>query len=259
MNKEKLVIAGKEFKNRLMIGTGKYRTMDEMVEAIRESEAEIITVAIRRLDLDKPQEKSLLDYIDLKKIQLLPNTAGAKTVDEAVRLARLARASGLTDWIKLEVQPDPKYLLPDPVGTLEACKVLVKEGFKVLPYTTDSPSLAKQLVEAGAVTIMPGASPIGSGQGISNLRSLQIIKEFINVPLVIDSGLGTASDACLAMEFGSDSVLVNTAIAEAKNPGLMAKAFKEAVVAGRNAYLSGRMPVRAYASASSPLAGQLIE
>jgi thiazole synthase len=253
----KLVIAGKEFSSRLMLGTGKYRTNEEMVAAIRESKAEIVTVAIRRMDLDKPQQKSILDFLDLKRIQLLPNTAGAKTVDEACRMARLARAAGLTDWIKLEVQPDPKYLLPDPVGTLEACRILVKEGFKVLPYTIDSPILAKQLEEAGAATIMPGASPIGSGKGIANLDNVKIILKQCGVPVVIDSGLGTASEAAMAMEIGVDAVLVNTAVAEAKDCALMAAAFRDATSAGRNAFLAGRMPIREYASASSSAVGMI--
>lgn len=254
---DKLEIAGKSFESRLMLGTGKYRTLEEMAAAIQESGAQIITVAIRRLDLSNPHQKSLLDYLDLTKIQLLPNTAGAKTVDEAVRMARLARAAGLSDWIKLEVQPDPKYLLPDPVGTLEACRILVKEGFKVLPYTIDSPILARQLEEAGASTIMPGASPIGSGKGIHNFDAIRVIKEMVKIPVIVDSGLGTASDAAQAMEIGVDAVLVNTAIAEAQNPVLMAAAFRDATIAGRNAYQAGRMPRREYASASSPTAGMI--
>ena len=252
---EKLVIAGREFTSRLMLGTGKYRTNQEMVDAIIRSGTQIVTMAIRRMDLDKPGEKSLLDYIDLKKIQILPNTAGARTVDEAVRLARLTRAAGLTDWIKLEVQPDPKYLLPDPVGTLEATRILAAEGFKVLPYTIDSVILAKQLIDAGAVTVMPGGSPIGTGQGILNLRNIKMIIEMSTVPVVVDSGIGAASEAALAMEAGADAVLVNTAVALAVDAALMGEAMRDAVIAGRKGFLAGRIPVKEFASASSPMVG----
>ncbi len=250
-----LVIAGRTFSSRLMVGTGKYRNFSEMVAAIESSGSEIVTVAIRRMDLDKPGEKGILDYLDLKRIQLLPNTAGAKTVDEAVRLARLARAAGLTDWIKLEVQPDGKYLLPDPVGTLQAARILAEEGFKVLPYTTDSVVLAQQLIEAGCVTVMPAASPIGTGQGVSNIRNINMIREISPVPVVVDSGLGVPSDAAFCMEYGVDAVLINTAIAQAQQPGLMAEAMRDAVIAGRKAWLAGRIPVKDYAAASSPITG----
>ena len=255
MNDNKLIIAGEEFSSRLMVGTGKYENNEIMARAIEASGANIITVAIRRVNLNAVGEKTILDYIDWKKYRILPNTAGAKTVDEAIRVARLARASGLTDWIKLEIQPDEKYLLPDPVGTLQATRRLVEEGFKVLPYTTDSPILAKQLIEAGAVTVMPGASPIGTGQGFLNLRNIKIIKKISPVPVVVDSGLGTASDAAMAMEFGTDAVLINTAIAKANDPVRMAEAMKNAVIAGRESYLAGRIPVKEYASASSPMEG----
>ena len=250
-----LVIAGKVFSSRLMVGTGKYRSNEEMAAAVARSGAQIVTVAIRRMDLDKPGEKSLLDYLDLSKIQLLPNTAGARTVDEAVRLARLCRAAGLTDWIKLEVQPDPKYLLPDPVGTLEATRILAAEGFKVLPYTIDSVILAQQLIQAGAVTVMPAGSPIGTGQGVLNLRNIKMIREIATVPVVVDSGLGVPSDAAQCMELGVDAVLVNTAIALAEDAALMGEAFGEAVKAGRKAFLAGRIPVKEFAAASSPLLG----
>ncbi len=250
-----LIIAGKEFSSRLMIGTGKYTSYAIMKQALDASEAEIVTFAIRRTNLLNPNEENILDYIDLKKFTLLPNTAGARTVEEAVRLARLARAAGLTDWIKLEVQPDAKYLLPDPVATVEATKILAKEGFKVLPYTTDSPIIAQLLIAAGAVTIMPGLSPIGSGQGIWSLENIKIIREISTIPVIIDSGIGTASDAAMAMEVGADAVLINTAIALAKDPKKMASAMKYGVIAGRLAYLSGRMQKKAYANASSPLEG----
>lgn len=257
MNDKPLIIAGKEFKSRLMVGTGKYPTFSIMKEAILAAETQIVTVAVRRLDLDNPKTENLLDYLDLDQIQLLPNTAGCKTVDEAVRTAKLARAAGLTNWIKLEVQPDPKYLLPDPVGTLEAARILVSEGFNVLPYTTDSPVLASQLIEAGCAAIMPGASPIGSGQGILNLKNIKIIKEFSPVPVVVDSGIGTASDAAICLEQGLDAVLINTAIAHAHDPVAMARAMKGAVVAGREAWIAGRIPKKEYASASSPTADMI--
>lgn len=255
MKDPKLIIAGEEFSSRLMVGTGKYESNEIMAKAIEASGAQIITVAIRRVNLNAVGEKTILDYLDWKKYRILPNTAGAKTVDEAVRVARLARASGLTDWIKLEVQPDEKYLLPDPVGTLEATRILAKEGFKVLPYTIDSPILAKQLIEAGAVTVMPGASPIGTGQGFLNLKNIKIIKEISTVPVIVDSGLGGASDAAMAMELGVDAVLINTAIAKANDPIEMGESMKHAVIAGRKSYLAGRIPIKEYASASSPMEG----
>ncbi|MCS7065731.1 MAG: thiazole synthase [Fimbriimonadales bacterium] len=250
-----LVIAGKTFRSRLMVGTGKYPNTETMLRAIEASGAEIITVALRRIDLDAPK-RSILDDIDWSRYQILPNTAGCRTAEEAIRVARLARAMGLSDWIKVEVVPDPKYLLPDPLGTYEACKVLVNEGFVVLPYINDDPVLAKQLEEIGCATVMPLAAPIGTGQGFEvNFEQIRIIVEQATVPVVVDAGLGVPSDAALAMEIGCDAVLVNTAIAKAKDPVLMAEAFKLGVEAGRKAFLAGRIPKLPYASASSPLEG----
>ncbi|MEE9199225.1 MAG: thiazole synthase [Dehalococcoidia bacterium] len=254
-NEEPLVIAGKSFRSRLILGTGKYRNYDDMNAAFAAAGTEMITVALRRLDLDDPSKKTLLDYIDWSKYTILPNTAGARTAEEAVHTARLARAMGLSDWVKLEVIPDPKYLLPDPVGTLEAARTLVEEGFVVLPYINDDPVLARQLEEAGTATVMPLASPIGSGQGLVNFEQIKIIIEQATVPVVVDAGLGAPSDAALAMEIGSDACLVNTAVAQAEDPPLMAEAMAQAVDAGRKAFLAGRIPKKAYASASSPLEG----
>ncbi|MEE9325317.1 MAG: thiazole synthase [Dehalococcoidia bacterium] len=252
---DSLIIADKNFDSRLILGTGKYRSMEDMNAAFEAAGTEIITVALRRLDLDDPSKKTLLDYIDWSKYTILPNTAGSRTAEEAIRTARLSRSMGLSDWVKLEVIPDPKYLLPDPVGTLEAAKVLVKEGFVVLPYINDDPILAKQLEEIGTATIMPLASPIGSGQGMVNFEQIKIIIEQAAVPVVVDAGLGAPSDAALAMELGSDACLVNTAVAQAGNPSLMAEAIRMGVEAGRKAFLAGRIPKRAYATASSPLEG----
>ena len=252
---DRLVIAGKEFRSRLIMGSGKFPDTETMNRAYEEAGAEMITVALRRLNLDDPNEKTLLDFIDWSRYSILPNTAGARTADEAIHTARLARAMGLSDWIKLEVIPDPKYLLPDPVGTLEAARVLVKEGFVVLPYINDDPVLARHLQEVGCATVMPLASPIGSGQGMVNFSQIKIIIEQATVPVVVDAGLGAPSDAAIAMEIGSDACLVNSAIALAQDPPGMARAMAMGVAAGRLAYLSGRMPRRAYASASSPLEG----
>ncbi len=252
---DSLVIAGREFKSRLMVGTGKHATNAVMKECLERSGAEIVTVAVRRVNLDKPQEKSLLDYIDTKKYTILPNTAGAYTVEEAVRLARLGRAAGLSDLVKLEVIGDPDTLLPDPVATVEATRILVEEGFIVLPYTTQDPIVARRLVEAGAATVMPLGSPIGSGQGCLDFTAIKMIIDRVSVPVIVDAGLGVPSDASAAMETGADAVLINTAIAQAGNPPLMAEAMKLAVEAGRMAYKSGRIPRRAYASPSSPTEG----
>jgi thiazole synthase len=249
-----LEIGGKTFRSRLMLGTGKYRSPEEMNAALEASGCEIVTVALRRIDLDAPK-RSILDEIDWQRYQILPNTAGARTADEAVRTARLARAMGLSDWIKVEVIPDPKYLLPDPVGTLEACKTLVAEGFVVLPYINADPVLALQLQEIGAATVMPLASPIGSGQGMKTFDSIRIIVEQARVPVVVDAGIGVPSDAAVSMELGADACLINTAIARAERPALMAEAMRLGVEAGRKAYLAGRMPVLPYASASSPVEG----
>ncbi|MEO6725192.1 MAG: thiazole synthase [Blastocatellia bacterium] len=253
---DKFTIAGREFNSRLIIGTGKYRTNEQMVEAFNRSGAEMITVAIRRVNITDRSQPSLLDFIDLKKFAILPNTAGCYSTEEAVRTARLAREVGLSDWIKVEVIGDQKTLFPDNEATLEATKLLVKEGFTVLPYFNDDLIMAKKLIDAGAAAVMPLAAPIGSGLGIQNPNNLRIMREQITeVPIIVDAGVGTASDACLAMELGVDGLLMNTAIAEAEVPGTMAEAMNMAVQAGRLAYLSGRMPRRLYASASSPLSG----
>jgi thiazole synthase len=249
-----LEIGGKRFRSRLMLGTGKYRSAEEMNAALEASGCEIVTVALRRIDLDQPK-RSILDEIDWTRYQILPNTAGARTAEEAIRTARLARAMGLSDWIKVEVIPDPKYLLPDPIGTLEACRVLVDEGFVVLPYIHADPVLALRLQEIGTATVMPLASPIGSGQGMKTFDSIRILVEQARVPVVVDAGIGVPSDAATAMELGAAACLVNTAIARAEQPALMADAIRLGVEAGRKAFLAGRMPVLPYASASSPTEG----
>lgn len=256
MSHDKLIIANREFHSRLIVGTGKYRTNEEMVEAFERSGAEMITLAVRRVNLTDRTKGSLLDHIDLKKYSLLPNTAGCYTADEAVRTARLAREVGLSSWVKVEVIGDQTTLFPDNEATLEATRLLVKEGFTVLPYFNDDLIMARKLIDAGAAAVMPLAAPIGSGLGIQNLTNLRILREQIHeVPLIVDAGVGTASDACLAMELGIDGILMNTAIAAAENPGNMAEAMKLAVASGRLAYLAGRMPKKLYASASSPLEG----
>ena len=247
-----LVIGGKHFGSRLIVGTGRYRTNEDMVEAIEASGTEMVTVAIRRLNLDDPTEKTILDYIDWSKYNILPNTAGCATVEEAMFVARLGREVAKTDFVKLEVIPDAKYLFPDPVGTLEAARQLVAEGFIVLPYIHADPVLARRLEEVGCATVMPLGSAIGSGQGIHTVEEVRIIIEQANVPVVVDAGLAVPSDASKALEIGASAVLVNTAIAQAENPAQMAEAFKAGVEAGRKAYLAGRIPTRAYASASSP-------
>ena len=251
---DELVIGGKKFNSRLIVGTGRYRTMEEMVAAVEASGTEMITVAIRRLDLDDPTSKTLLDYIDWNKYQMLPNTAGCATVEEALFVARLGRQVGQTNFVKLEVIPDPKYLFPDGAATLEAARRLVEEGFIVLPYIHADPVLAKNLEDAGCATVMPLGSAIGSGQGIHTQEEVRIIIEQANIPVVVDAGLAVPSDASEALELGADAVLVNTAIAQATDPGLMAEAFKAGVEAGRKAYLAGRIAVRQYAAASSPTA-----
>lgn len=250
-----LEIAGKRFRSRLMLGTGKWRSNEEMVAALEASRCEIVTVAIRRLDLDTPGQKTLLDYIDWSRYTVLPNTAGCYTAEEAVRTARLGRAVTGSDWVKLEVIGDPKYLLPDGEGTLEAARILVREGFVVLPYISDDPILARKLEEIGTATVMPLASPIGSGQGIPYFGRIKVIIEQARVPVVVDAGLGAPSDAALAMELGADACLVNTAIAKAQDPVRMAQGFALAVEAGRLGFLAGRIPKLPYASASSPLEG----
>jgi thiazole synthase len=251
-NDTPLTIAGKTFSSRLMVGTGKYRNSAEMNAAFEASGAEIITVALRRIDFDDPASRSVLDDVDWTCYTNLPNTAGCATAEEAIRIARMARAMELSNWVKLEVIPDPKYLLPDPIGTLEAAKVLVDEGFVVLPYIGADPILARRLEEIGTATVMPLGSPIGSGQGILNREAIKIIVEQARGPVVVDAGIGVPSDAASAMEIGADAVLVNTAIALAQDPALMGRAMADGVRAGRGAYLAGRIPVKSYASASSP-------
>jgi len=250
-----LTIGGKTFGSRLMLGTGKYRDSGEMNAAFEASSTEIITVALRRIDFDDPKSRSVLEDVDWKKYTILPNTAGCQTAEEAIRIARMARALELSDWVKLEVIPDPKYLLPDPIGTYEAARVLIEEGFTVLPYIGADPVLAKRLEELGTATVMPLGSPIGSGQGLISIDSIRIIVEQATVPVVVDAGIGVPSDAAQAMEAGADAVLVNTAVALSPNPALMAEAIAGGVKAGRKAFLAGRIPRKSYASASSPLEG----
>ncbi len=255
LKKDELVIGGKTFHSRLMVGTGKFSDFNVMKEAHEKSGAEIVTVAIRRVDLNASGHVGLLDSIDLKKYWILPNTAGCQTKEEAVRIAKLSRAMGINNWIKLEVIPDPKYLLPDPIATLEAARELVEDGFVVLPYINADPILAKRLEEVGCATVMPLGSPIGTGQGIRNEANIELIIKQSKVPVVVDAGIGVPSEASFVMEMGADACLINTAIACAKNPSEMAEAFKFGVEAGRKAYLSGRIPVKEYASASSPVQG----
>jgi len=254
---DSFVIAGKAFRSRLIVGTGKYRSGQETARAIEASGAEMVTVAVRRVNLDRSKE-SLLDFIDPDKYFLLPNTAGCYTADEAIRAARLSREVGLSDWVKIEVIGDQATLYPDVQATIEATRVLVKEGFTVLPYTSDDIVVAKRLIDAGASAVMPLGAPIGSGMGIQNRANLTILREMITgVPLIVDAGVGTASDATIAMELGYDGVLMNTGIAGAQDPVLMAEAMRDAVRAGHAAYLAGRMPKKLYATASSPLEGVL--
>ena len=250
-----LVIAGRAFQSRLIVGTGKYKDGPETQAAIEASGAEMVTVAVRRVNLDRTSE-SLLDFIDPRRYFLLPNTAGCYTAEEAIRAARLGREVGLSDWVKIEVIGDQQTLYPDVQATLEATRVLVKDGFTVLPYTSDDIVFAKRLIDAGAAAVMPLGAPIGSGLGLQNTANLRILRELITeVPLIVDAGVGTASDAAVALELGFDAVLMNTAIAQAKDPLLMAEAMQHAVLAGRQAYLAGRMPRKLYATASSPLEG----
>ena len=252
---EPLVIAGRTFGSRLIVGTGKYKDGPETKAAIEASGAEMVTVAVRRVNLDRSSE-SLLDFIDPKKYFLLPNTAGCYTAEEAIRAARLGREVGLSDWVKIEVIGDQPTLYPDIQATVEATRVLVKEGFTVLPYTSEDIVFAKRLIDVGAAAVMPLGAPIGTGVGLANAHGLRMLRELVTeVPLVVDAGLGTASDAALAMEMGFDAVLLNTAIASAKDPVLMGSAMGKAVEAGREAFLAGRMPRRLYASASSPMEG----
>jgi thiazole synthase len=253
---DKLTIAGREFSSRLIVGTGKYRTFQEMQRCHEASGAEMVTVAVRRVNLTDRSKESLLDYIDRTKLFILPNTAGCYTADDAIRTARLGREVGLSHWVKLEVIGDEKTLFPDNAGLLEATRVLVKEGFVVLPYTNDDVVNARRLIDAGAAAVMPLAAPIGSGLGVQNSANLRILREMITeVPMIVDAGVGTASDAAVAMELGADGILMNTAIAAADDSLKMARAMKLATEAGRLAYEAGRMPKKLYASASSPLVG----
>jgi len=252
---EPLVIADREFKSRLIVGTGKYSSFAVMQRAHEASGADMVTVAVRRVNISDRTKESLLDYIDTSRIALLPNTAGCYTADDAVRTARLGREAGLSNWVKLEVIGDERTLFPDNEQLLVATRILVKEGFVVLPYTTDDPVVCRKLEDAGAAAVMPLGAPIGSGLGIQNANNIRIIREFSRVPVILDAGVGTASDATIAMELGADGVLLNTAIAEAQDPIAMAEAMKLSVQAGRLAYRAGRMGKRSYASASSPLAG----
>ena len=261
---DSFTIAGKTFASRLIIGTGKYPSHPLMVKAHEASGADMVTVAVRRVNISLPREggaprgsreESLLDYIDTSKYFLLPNTAGCYTADEAVRTARLGREAGLSHWVKLEVIGDERTLFPDNEALVEATRVLVREGFVVLPYTSDDPVVCRKLEDAGAAAVMPLGAPIGSGLGIQNPNNIRIIREFSRVPVIVDAGVGTASDAAFAMELGADGVLMNTAIAGAQDPPAMAEAMKYAVRAGRLAHLAGRIPRKLYATASSPIEG----
>ena len=254
---DKLIIAGREFTSRLMVGTGKYADFPQMVRAIEASGAEIITVAVRRVNISDRSKESLLDHIDLKKYTLLPNTAGCYTADDAIRTCRLAREAGLSDFVKLEVLGDEKTLFPDNEELLRAAKVLVSEGFTVLPYTSDDPIVCKKLEDIGCAAVMPLGAPIGSGLGIRNPYNIRIILDTVKVPVIVDAGVGTASDAAIAMELGCDGVLMNTGIAGAQDPVAMAEAMNLAVRAGRLAYRAGRIPKKLHANASSPIEGMI--
>jgi thiazole synthase len=251
-----LTIAGRSFQSRLIVGTGKYSSHAVMQQAHEASGAEMVTVAVRRVNISDRSRESLLDYID-SRIALLPNTAGCYTAEEAIRTARLGREAGLSNWVKLEVIGDEQTLFPDNAALIEATRVLVREGFVVLPYTTDDPVVCRKLEDAGAAAVMPLGAPIGSGLGIQNPNNLRIIREFVRVPVIVDAGVGTASDAAVAMELGADGVLMNTAIAGATDPVRMARAMRLAVEAGRLAFTAGRIPRRLYANASSPVEGMV--
>jgi thiazole synthase len=252
---DQLIIAGRAFSSRLIVGTGKYSSPALMARAHEASGAEMVTVAVRRVNIADRSKESLLDFIDPAKYVLLPNTAGCYTAEEAIRTARLGREAGLSNWVKLEVIGDERTLFPDNEALVEATRVLVAEGFVVLPYTSDDPVVCRKLEDAGAAAVMPLGAPIGSGLGIQNVNNLRIIREFARVPMIVDAGVGTASDAALAMELGADGVLMNTAIAGADDPVAMAEAMKLAVRAGRLAYGAGRIPRKMYATASSPVEG----
>ena len=254
---DKLIIRGIEFNSRLWVGTGKYKDFEETAKAIEASGADVVTVAVRRVNITDRKSENLLDFIDPEKYKILPNTAGCYTVEDALRYSRLAREAGVSDMIKLEVIGDERTLFPDVIGLLEATEILAKEGFIVFPYTNDDPIMARRLADAGAAAVMPLAAPIGSGLGIRNPYNLKIILETIKLPIIVDAGVGTASDVAIAMELGCDAVLLNTAIAGAKNPIAMAEAMKYGVLAGRLAYKAGRIPKKLYATASSPIEGML--
>ncbi len=248
-------IADKEFSSRLMVGTGKFSDFETMKQAHKASGAEIVTVAIRRVDMKAQGHVGLMENIDLNKYWILPNTAGCQNVEEVIRVARLSRAMGINNWIKLEVIPDPKYLMPDPIATFEAAKILIDEGFIVLPYINADPVLAKRLEEIGCATVMPLASPIGTGLGVKTMENIKIIIEQANIPVVVDAGIGVPSDASSVMEQGADFCLINTAIAMANDPVKMAEAFKLGIQAGRLSYEAGRIPRKDVAQASSPIVG----
>ena len=255
---DKLVIGNIEFSSRLWVGTGKYKDFKETALAMEASGTDMVTVAVRRVNITDRSTENLLDFLDLKRIKILPNTAGCYTVEDALRYSRLAREAGISDMIKLEVIGDEKTLFPDVLGLLEATEILAKEGFIVLPYTNDDPIMAQRLLDAGAAAVMPLAAPIGSGLGIRNPYNIKIMLETIKAPIIVDAGVGTASDVTVAMELGCDAVLINTAIAGAKDPIAMAMAMKHAVIAGRFAFKAGRIPKKLYATASSPLDGMLL-
>ncbi len=253
MKKAPLAIGGKTLSSRFFIGTGRYPNPVVQNEAIKASGADVLTFAIRRINLEHPDEDAILQHLEGRTFQYLPNTSGANNAEEAIRIARLARAAGLSDWIKVEISVSEKTLLPDPIETLKATEALAKEGFTVLPYTSDDPILCKKLEEAGAAAVMPGASPIGTGLGILNPYNLGVISEEASVPIIVDAGLGSASDVAKAMELGADGVLMNTAVAKAKDPVKMALAMKQAIEAGLLSYEAGRIPMKRYATASSQL------
>lgn len=254
---DRLVIKDIEFRSRLWVGTGKYRDFEETRQAVEASGSDVVTVSVRRVDITSGKAGSLLEHLDPKKYKILPNTAGCYTVEDALRYARLAREAGVSDLIKLEVIGDERTLFPDVCGLIKATETLAREGFIVLPYTNDDPVVARRLVDAGAAAVMPLGAPIGSGLGIRNPYNLKIILETVKVPVIVDAGVGTASDAAVAMELGCDAVLINTGIAGAEDPVSMAEAMKYAVMAGRLAYRAGRIPKRLYATASSPIEGML--
>ncbi len=254
---DRLIIRDIEFTSRLWIGTGKYKDFEETARVVEASGADVVTVAVRRVNITDRKSENLLDYLDPKKYKILPNTAGCYTVEDALRYSRLAREAGVSDMVKLEVIGDEKTLFPDTLGLLKATEVLSKEGFIVFPYTNDDPIMAKRLEDAGAAAVMPLGAPIGSGLGIRNPYNIRIILEAARVPVIVDAGVGTASDSTIAMELGCDAVLINTAIAGARDPIAMAEAMKHAVIAGRLAYKAGRIPKKLYATASSPIEGML--